>query len=146
MHEITAEIAESHYGDCKAAFCEKAASVGLQIHWNMSVILMGGHSCFDSFHFEMYTPGKMDHIVVDNKMRCYQFNGSHRDGWMVRRYLCRKIKQQGLLSMKWEDVGVFQVVGMEEDYIIIPKKSVCGRGVMDEANRIYVWTRDMQDC
>ncbi len=145
MHELTAEIAEAHYGDARMAYAETVSSVGLQIHWNMSVALMAGHPCRNLFTFQPFRKNKMDHILVDRNMHCYQVTWAAKTHYMGRRYICQKLHADGNLDLKWHTVGIFYVVAMEKKPVKIEAKNIRGRGILDDKNRLFVWTRDMQD-
>ena len=104
LHELTAEIGEAHYGDVRLSYAETVQSVGLQIHWNMSVALMYGHKCANVFRFQPYKHNKMDHIIVDKRMHCYQVMSATNTHYLVRRYLCQKVIDDGNLDLKWSTV------------------------------------------
>ena len=146
LKDLSAEPAESYYGQCRASFCETAASPGKQIHYNMCACHLLDHMCHPRFYHAPYQgPGKQDHIVVDRNMHCYKLIRSNNNNTMtVRRYLCAAYKTEDEFNLDWSSVGVFVVKGICREEQELFKKDIRGKGII-VGGTLYVWSRDLQD-
>ncbi len=148
MHEITAEVGEAHYGKARVSYAEQTPNIGLQIHTNMNIAVLGGHACASRFSFTKYLPGRMDHILVDRNKHCYQVqqkDTSPENKYTVKRYLCHKYETLDDLNLNWADAGIYKVVGVAPKVTKVHINDIRGRGIMDQQQRLYIWTEDMHD-
>ena len=148
MHQITAEIAEDHFGKARVSYQEQTPNIALQIHTNMNIALLGGHACATRLSFKKYTPGKMDHILVDRYKHCYQVQ--HTDTmpghkYIVRRYLCHHYQTNDDLNLNWSGAGIYKVVGVSLKQTHIKITDIRARGIMDSKKRLYIWTPDLHE-
>ena len=147
MHELTAEIAEAHYGVARESYAEQTHSIGIQIHTNMAFGLMCGHLCRLGFQFSPFTSElKMEHVVVDRKMRCFKYEEEWRHGlYKVRRYHCSKLKVDDGLDLDWGSVGVYRVHSVSKIVQYIEAKDVRGKGIITKDQILFVWTEDLHN-
>ena len=151
LRQLTTEVAEDFYGRNRRSFREQSPSVGKQIHYNGLLASKVGHVCQPVFKYgPRLTTTSMDHILVDNRSRCFYYEAESTDQryYKVRRILVSHYTSRGG-TFNWRSVGIFRVQGVSRAYSRVLKATIIARGLITPSNcpqpNLSVWTRDMHD-
>ena len=144
LMDLTAEIAESHYGRARKSFKEQTQSLGLQIHYNSLFAMQSGHACRWWVKMRSYAKNGMDHAFIDKNMHVYKYLCPFRANvYQAKRYLLKRLSTDD--GFDWATVGVFEIVGISQIIEKINASDVRGRAIIcQDKKRMYTWTEDLQ--
>ncbi len=114
---------------------------------NTMVSAKAGHSCKTNFKVESPTSeNSRGHIMVTSAREAFVIVGEDRDPtfYQARRIICMDYLHQDY-EFYWSRCGVFRVKGMEEKIQRVMKSTLIARAIVNDANILLTWTRDMQN-
>ncbi len=144
---ISTEKAEDFYGKNRKSFAQQTVSVGKQIHYNTLLAGLEGHACDTTFKFRPRAKaGDMDHVLVDAAKVAWYYVGDadDQDCYLAREICCVKYFTEET-GIDWDAVGIYEIVGMEEDVTLVPKSNIIAKGIIIRDKLLNVWTKDLQD-